>query len=652
MVACQGATPPPVLQTPTSTGSPGIIQQPAILATTEQTSSDLLPYQDPRFTATERAADLLSRMTLEEKIGQMTQVEKDSIQAPDVVQYFIGSVLSGGGGSPNQNTPAAWANMVNTYQDYALKTRLGIPIIYGVDAVHGHGNLYGATIFPHNIGLGAAGDPDLVERIGRATAREMVATSIRWNFAPVVAVPQDVRWGRTYEGYSENTDLVTSLSTAYIRGLQSIDGITNLSNPFAVLATPKHFIGDGGTQWNSSSTYKIDQGDMKVDESTLRELFLPPYQAAVEAGAQSIMVSFSSWNGVKMHAQEYLLTNVLKNELGFSGFLVSDWQAIDQIPGEYYSDVVTSINAGIDMVMVPYEYRAFIETLAKAVSAGDVSINRIDDAVLRILKVKFELGLFEQPYSDPAALALVGSDTHRELARQAVRASLVLLKNDSKTLPLDREAPVIFVAGTFADNIGAQCGGWTIDWQGNLGQIQPGTTILEAIQNTVSGQTQVYYDPQGNFSQVLAADNSALNADIGIVVIGEKPYSEGQGDTANLSIPEADASLVSRVQERSEKVVVILLSGRPVIITPYIRAWDAVVAAWWPGTEAQGIADVIFGDYPFTGKLPYTWPRWTDQLPFDFNNLPQEGCEAPLFPYGYGLDTGDPSPEIPDCPTK
>ena len=366
-----------------------------------------------------RVSDLLARMTLAEKIGQMTQVEKNSIAPDDITNLFIGSLLSGGGGAPDTNTVQDWAAMVDGFQQRALATRLGIPLIYGVDAVHGHNNLRGATIFPHNVGLGAARDPDLVQRIGRATAEELAATGIPWDFAPVVAVPQDIRWGRAYEGYSEDTALVTQLSTAYLRGLQG-DG---LGSPLSVLATPKHFIGDGGTALGSAaaSGYLLDQGDTRVDEAALRALFLPPYQAAVDAGAQSIMVSFSSWQGMKMHANKYLLTDVLKGELGFSGFLISDWMAINQLPGDYHAQVAASINAGLDMVMVPTDYKLFITTLTQAVEQGDVPQARIDDAVRRILRVKFELGLFDHPLSDPANRPQAGADAHRQLARQAVR---------------------------------------------------------------------------------------------------------------------------------------------------------------------------------------------------------------------------------------
>lgn len=543
-------------------------------------------YKDPQLPIEERVGDLLARMTLAEKIGQMTQVEKNSIRPQDITERFIGSLLSGGGGYPNGNTPQGWAEMVNGFQGYALQTRLGIPLIYGVDAVHGHAAVKGATVFPHNIGLGAARDPDLVERIGRATALEMAATGIFWNFAPVVAVPQDIRWGRTYEGYSENTELVSTLASAYIRGLQDVDSRLDLSSPTMVLATPKHYVGDGGTAWGSSDAimwekrFMLDQGVTDVDEATLRAIHFPPYVAAIEAGAMSIMVSFSSWGGLKMHAQRYLLTDVLKGELGFEGFLVSDWKGIDQIPGDYYSDIVTSINAGLDMIMIPYDYHAFINGLTKAVNNRDIPMERIDDAVRRILAVKFKLRLFERPFSDESLLPLVGSDEHRELAREAVRKSLVLLKDDNDTLPLAKDTPLIFVAGPGADDVGIQCGGWTIEWQGESGDITPGTTILEAIKSAVSEDTTVLYTRWGRFEGV--RDEIA---DVGIIVVGEMPYAEGIGDDADLSLSEAEITMIERMRERSERLVVILVSGRPMIITEQLAQVDAFVATWLPGSE-------------------------------------------------------------------
>jgi beta-glucosidase len=633
--------------------------------------------------AEERAADLLARMTLAEKIGQMTQVEKNSIRPDDVYARGIGSVLSGGGGYPLPNTPEGWLQMTNAYtstplstsQAAALRTRLGIPIIYGVDAVHGHNNLVGATIFPHQVGLGAADDPDLVRRIGRATAEEVAATGVHWNFAPVVAVPQDIRWGRAYEAYGEDPELVSRLAVAYLKGLQEDKPVEN-PRQGVVLATPKHYLADGGTAFGSAKgeaggvKFLLDQGEARIDEATLRRIHLAPYRAAVDAGALSIMASHSSWQGVKMHAQKYLLTDLLKGELGFRGFIVSDWQAVDQIPGGYDNAVATAINAGIDMVMVPYDYDRFIETLTRAVERGAVPMARIDDAVRRILTVKFWLGLFEHPLADASAFATIGSPEHRELAREAVRKSLVLLKNEGQTLPLAKGAGTILVAGRAADDIGIQCGGWTIEWQGEAGAITPGTTILEGIRQVAGPGARVEFDPAGQFA-------GRPRAEIGIAVVGELPYAEWVGDRADLSLSAEDVAVIERLREHSQRLIVVLISGRPLIITDtstplstststplstststplstststplstststplstgLLPLADAVVAAWLPGTEGAGVADVLFGDFPFTGKLSYTWPRAMAQLPFDLSNLPTDGPAAPLFPRGYGL---------------
>ncbi len=589
-----------------------------------------------------RVTDLLSRMTLDEKIGQMTLVEKDSIYPSDITDLGIGGLLSGGGGSPTPNTPEAWAEMVSNFQSYALDSRLGIPLIYGVDAVHGHNNLMGAVIFPQEIGLGAANDPDLMTRIGQVTAQEMIATGIYWDYAPVIAVPQDIRWGRTYEAYGENTDLVSELGTAYLIGLQGSTW-TDLSDPLTVLGTPKHYLGDGGTTWGSSTTpgYMLDQGDMQVDEDTLRALYLPPYQAAVDAGAMSIMVSFSSWNGTKMHAEKYLVTDVLKGELGFRGFVVSDWGGVDQIDPDYYTAVVAAINAGVDMNMVPYDYGRFISTMKDAVDKGDISLERIDDAVSRILTVKFALGLFERPFGQDALQSAVGSKEHRALAREAVGKSLVLLKNSDDVLPLAADTPVIYVAGAAADDIGIQSGGWTITWQGSSGDITPGTTILEAIGATVSDETAIVYSASGTFSPVTDADGNPLVPDVCIAVAGERPYAEGQGDDGKLTLPSGDLRMLRAMRGTCDTLVVVLISGRPMIITDLIDDWDAVVAAWLPGTEGQGVADGLFGLRPITGKLSYTWPRSVDQLPLG------SGTGDPLFPFGYGLETaGDAPPDV------
>ena len=602
-------------------------------------------YQDASRPIPERVEDLLARMSLAEKIGQMTLIEKNSLGEGDVAEYYLGGVLSGGGGSPRDNTPEGWLEMVRAFQEEALTTPLAIPIIYGVDAVHGHNNVPGAVIFPHNVGLGATRNADLVSQIARVTAVEVAATGIFWNYAPTVAVPQDIRWGRIYEGFAEQTDLVSELGAAYVAGLQGDD----LTAETAVLATPKHFVGDGGTTWGSSTTYQIDQGVTEVDEETLRAIHLPPYQAAIDAGARSIMISFSSWGGQKMHANTYLINDVLKDELGFTGFVVSDWGGVDQVDSNYDEAVVASINAGIDMNMVPYDAERFINSLTAAVESGAVSQERIDDAVRRILTVKFELGLFERGLPDESLLEQVGSDEHRALARDAVRQSLVLLQNEDGALPLDKEAPVIFVAGEAADDIGMQLGGWSISWQGMPGDTTEGTTILEAIEEVAAGE--VHFNRFGRYERIVDDAGNPIVADVGIIVLAERPYAEGEGDRADLALSQPEIDLVARVRDQSEKVVVILMSGRPLLIESVLANSDAFVAAWLPGTEAQGIADALFGDYEFTGRLPYTWPRTMEQVTADKSALPDSGCEAPLFPYGYGLTTAeDGHVELLTCP--
>jgi beta-glucosidase len=581
-----------------------------------------------------RVDDLLAGMTLDEKIGQMTLVELNSIRPKQVTEWMVGGILSGGGGSPAINTPAAWVEMTSGYQRAALETRLGIPILFGSDAIHGHNNLLDATIFPHNVGLGAAGSAELVERIAAATAAEAMATGVNWNFAPVVAVPRDIRWGRTYEGFGEDTFLVAELGAAYVRGLQGAD----LGASDTMLATAKHFVADGGTEWGTSttSTYWIDQGDALVDEETLRAVHLAPYRDAIDAGALSIMASYSSWQGTKLHAHEYLLTDVLKGELGFTGFVVSDWEAIDQIyPDDYYASVVAAINAGVDMNMVPTDYPLFVGSLRAAVESGDVPMERIDDAVRRILRAKFNLGLFESPHPDPALLGSIGSEEHRGLASEAVMRSMVLLTNDEATLPIS------------ADDIGLQSGGWTITWQGGSGAITEGSTILEGIEAR-SGSAAVFHDPAGRFDEPDVPDR----ADVGIVVVSETPYAEGIGDNGRLTLDRREEQQMLAVRDRVDSLVVIVLSGRPLVMGDLLVAADVLVAAWLPGSEGAAVAGPLFGDAPFTGKLTYSWPWTAGQLPFEFP-VAATGCDAPAFPYGHGLTVDETHQvERPDCDEK
>lgn len=594
---------------------------------------------------------LLSRMTLEEKAGQMTMVENNSIEPAQIAEFFIGSVLSGGGGNPSPNTPENWRAMVCAFQNAALETRLAIPLIYGVDALHGHNNVKGAVIFPHNIGLGASRDADLVERIGMVTARELLATSARWTFAPSVSVPQDLRWGRTYEGYSEDSQLVAELGAALTRGL----GNSRADEDSGVLACAKHFVADGAANWRESpiaeqapqqgstappqdgelpqavdlslGQWRIDQGDAPIDEACLRETHLPPYRAAIAAGAQTVMASYSSWNGEKLHAQRYLLSDVLKGELGFAGLIVTDWMAINQLDPDYQQCVVQAVKAGIDMVMVPYDFRRFIATLTAAARTGDIARERIDDAVRRILRVKLALGLFDQPIGGEPLLESLGCAAHRQVAREAVRKSLVLLKNDEEALPLPKDLPRLLVAGRAADDIGLQCGGWSITWQGEAGATTTGTTILAGIRATLPNSTEIDYAPDGRF-----ADDG--RAAVGIVALHEEPYAEGFGDRADLSLAAEEIALLQRMRERCDQLVVLLITGRPRIITEALPMIDALVVAWLPGTEAHGLADALFGDYPFTGKLPFSWPRSMAQIPLA---ALRASAEAPLWECGYGL---------------
>lgn len=578
-------------------------------------------YQDARQPVEARVADLLARMSLDDKIGQMTQAERASVTPDELTGHRLGSVLSGGGSAPSPNTPTAWADMYDEFQEAALATPLAIPVIYGVDAVHGHNNVVGATIFPHNIGLGATGDPELVERIGRATAAEVRGTGIPWNFAPCVCVTRNDRWGRSYESFGEHPDLPSAM-TSVISGMQG----PSLSDPGAVLATAKHYLGDGGT------VDGIDQGDTRLSEEQLRRIHLPPFQAAIDRGVGSIMISYNSWNGAKLHGDRYLITDVLKGELGFTGFVVSDWNGIDQIdgvPGLSAADVRQAVNAGIDMAMVPTDWRRFIELLRAEVQAGRVGMDRIDDAVRRILTKKFELGLFERPYADRSLAATIGSAEHRALARRAVAESQVLLKNDDGVLPLDPADNRIFVAGRNADDIGHQSGGWTITWQGGSGPITPGTSILAGIRAAVAPSTTVTYDAAGS-----GIDGSYR---VAIAVVGETPYAEGAGDRPGaMGLSSTDLATIDRLRAAGVPVVVVLVSGRPLDVAGQLPDWQALLAAWLPGTEGRGVADVLFGAHPPTGKLPVTWMASADQLPINDGD-----GQTPLFPYGFGLTYPD-----------
>ena len=622
-------------------------------------TADRPPYEDPSLPIGQRVDDLLGRMTLAEKIGQMTQAERASIDSDTgkITADRLGSVLSGGGSVPTPNTPTAWADMVDRYQQAALATPLHIPLLYGVDTVHGDGNMLGATVFPHDIGLGATRDPALVRDVEHVAASETRSTGPQWAFAPCVCVARDDRWGRTYESFGETPQLVEQMETA-IDGFQGPPG--HLSDNDRVLATAKHFAGDGLTTYGTGSNmqedgnYPIDQGVDQVDHATFDRLALAPYVDAVQVHhVGSVMPSYSDvdWtedglgNRINMHANADLITGWLKDQQGFDGLVISDYEGIHHIHPQTYTyaqQVAAGVNAGIDMFMEPADFENFESTLTSEVQNGDVPMARIDDAVTRILRTKFELGLFEHPYTDRTHLPDVGSPAHRAVARRAVSESQVLLKNARGTLPLKDNRPV-YVAGSNADNIGNQAGGWTLTWQGGSTNVIPGTTILQGIQADASNVT---------FSQ--DASKPVPKQATGVVVVGETPYAEGFGDVGGpqwaydpgdhgvprppktMHLSDADTNAVNTVCAKAARCIVLVVSGRPMIIPPTMLSHvDALVASWLPGSEGEGVADVLFGRQPFTGKLPVTWPRTVSQEPINVGDDHYD----PLYPFGWGLTT-------------
>ncbi|MDA7794647.1 glycoside hydrolase family 3 C-terminal domain-containing protein [Flavobacteriales bacterium] len=569
---------------------------------------------------------ILALMTIEEKIGQMTQIDQNFlVDISDISTYGIGSLLSGGGSTPDTNEVSAWLNMYNEYQAEALNSRLGIPLIYGIDAVHGHNNVYGATIFPHNVNLGCANDYELTRRVAEATAIEVAATGINWDFSPCIAIPQDERWGRHYEGFSEDGSIVSNLGVASIEGYQTKKlGSSNIS----VLACAKHFIADGATEWGTgmdNQADKIDRGNALLSDSVIRAKYLPPYIDAIEAGVGTVMASFNSINGLKCHANGYLFNDLLKEELGFDGFVISDWRGIDEIPGDFKSDIIISINAGIDMVMVPGDtiwggehYMTFLKLFKESFDEGLIPIERIDDAVRRILRIKYRTGLMDNPMADNSLLDKVGSEEHRAIAREAVQKSQVLLKNDNM-LPLDKDKNYL-VCGSGADDIGKQCGGWTIEWQGGLGDITEGTTIWEGISEQAKA--------------TLSADGTTEESfDAAIVVIGEDPYTEMEGDSETLYLSDVDKQTIANVQALNIPYTIVLITGRPLIVTEEIEAANAFMVAWLPGTEGDGVSDVLFGDVSPSGKLSFSWPKDMDNVPVNFD----DDDYNPLYKIGYGL---------------
>ncbi|MGY0490974.1 glycoside hydrolase family 3 protein [Streptomyces sp. WG-D5] len=595
-----------------------------------------LPYLDPKLPVKKRVADLVSRMSLEEKVGQMTQAERAALKSPgDIASHALGSLLSGGGSVPTPNTPEAWAKMIDGYQLRAQATRFQIPLIYGVDAVHGHNNVVGATIMPHNIGIGASRDPQLAERTAAVTASEVRATGVPWDFAPCLCVTRDERWGRSYEAFGEDPALVESMETV-IKGFQGRGDGSDLDRRDKVLATAKHYVGDGGTEYGSSTTgsYTIDQGITKVTRQELEAVHLAPFGEAVKRGVGTVMPSYSSLDiigddqgPVKMHANAAMINGELKKKLGLDGFVISDYAGIDQIPGDYASDVRTSINAGLDMIMVPNAYADFEKALLAETTSGRVSEARVDDAVSRILTQKFKLGLFEKPYADTSGIDEIGGSAHRAVAREAAAKSQVLLKNAGGVLPL-KPSQKVYVAGSNADDIGNQAGGWTISWQGQSGKITDGTTILQAMKKAA---------PAANVDYSKDASAPTSGYDVGVVVVGETPYAEGVGDVGNghdLELSAADKAAVDKVCG-AMKCAVLVVSGRPQLIGDRLGDIDALVASWLPGTEGDGVADVLYGKRPFTGQLPVTWPKSEAQLPINVGDASYD----PQFPYGYGLTT-------------
>lgn len=589
-----------------------------------------------------RLTALIAGMTLEQKVGQLIQPDIASITPEDLRHFDLGSILNGGNSSPNGNEfapPSEWLALADRFYDAATDVAHGphpIPILWGTDAVHGHNNIVGATIFPHNIGLGAARDPNLVRRIGEVTAREVRATGLDWSFGPTLAVVRDIRWGRSYESYSENPEVVRLYATAMLLGLQGEPGTPHFLDASHVIASPKHFVGDGGTEGK-------DQGDNLSSETELRDIHAAGYPPAIAAGAQTVMASFSSWHGVHMSAHEPLLTEVLKNRMGFDGFVVGDWNSHASVAGCTKFSCAAALNAGLDVFMAPDSWRDLYANTLRQVRAGEIPEARVNDAVRRVLRVKLRAHLFDEgrPSSRPLAghFELLGSPEHRAVARQAVRESLVLLKNAHHVLPLSPHAHVL-VAGDGADNIGKQSGGWTITWQGtgvSNKDFPNGESIYSGIQRAVAAA--------GGTAELSVSGEFESRPDVAIVVFGENPYAEFQGDIASAEYSpgaKPDLELLRKLRSKGVPVVAVFLSGRPLWVNPEINASDAFVAAWLPGSEGGGIADVLFKTpdgsvhYDFHGKLSFAWPRTPQQTAV----VLQPG-DSPLFPYGYGLRYGD-----------
>lgn len=597
---------------------------------------------------------ILKKMSLEEKVGQIIQAEVHSISPEEVKQYHIGSVLNGGGSivsisDPNRYAGVTdWLAKADAYYKASIDTSSGgqgIPIIWGTDAVHGDNNVIGATLFPHNIGLGAANNPELMRKIGEATAREVAATGLDWTFAPTVAVVRNDRWGRTYESYSEDPAIVKALAGEIIKGLQGAPGSPDFLSDAHIISTAKHFLGDGGT------TNGIDQGNTEISEEELARIHVQGYVAAIESGVQTIMASYSSWNGTKMHGNHYLLTDILKTHMGFDGFVVGDWNGHGQVPGCSADSCAAAFNAGVDMFMAPFDWKNLYNNTLAQVKNGAISSARLDDAVRRILRVKMRAGLFKshrwinnKDTPSTRALAgntlLVGASDHRAIARQAVRESLVLLKNNNQVLPIKSNTKIL-VAGDAANSISKQAGGWSVTWQGveSSNKDYPNaTSVYQAIAKAViENNSTATLNESGIYTQ---------KPDVAVVVFGEVPYAEMFGDLLNVDFLQTKPlELLTQLKAQGIPTISIFLSGRPLWITPELNLSDAFIAAWLPGTEGDGIADLILTDsknkarYDFRGKLSFSWPATASQTTINKGNSDY----APLFPYGYGLSYANPT---------
>jgi beta-glucosidase len=640
--------------------APGPARSDCLLSFTVQAGSRILldrvslrssgEWMNPAKSPEERASLLLKAMSLDEKLGQMVQAERGVVKEGDITRFGIGSILSGGGSTPSPNVLSGWIAMYNRFQSEAMAAPLGIPILYGIDAVHGHGNVSGATIFPHNIGLGATRDPALIERVAAATAEEVAATGLNWDFGPCVAVVRDERWGRSYESFGESPELQSLLTAAYLRGMQGEPGSADFMKGPHIVATAKHFLGDGGVEWRTGEgSYPIDRGNIaSSDMASIKAINAVGYQEAVKMDVGAVMASFSRIGGRHMHANKELLTDYLKGPpsaggLGFKGFVIGDWDAISllsEIKGGFEDKVLAAFNAGLDMSMEQSRWQEVIAALKSGVASGRLPQARVDDAVARILTVKFKAGVFDSPWALGSFAEDFGGPGHRALAARAVKESLVLLKNEKSALPLKAGAK-IFVSGPLADNVGYQCGGWTVYWQGAgdpySGRLLPGSSVLDGLRAMAAASG----------AEIVTDISKAKLCSAAVVVVGEAPYAEGVGDVnpgSAMGLGDGKALAgnlvaIKRAKNLGIPVIVILISGRPLVLTDQLGDMDALVAAWLPGSEGGAIAELLFGKEDFVGKLPVTWPRSVDQLPINIGD-PDYDAKKPLFPYGFGLKMG------------